>query len=248
MANKQTNNNHWKRNRYFRMLIERRTQLQWRWVFPDWRKSRWCVKPTSWVTYPLVPGCTSPLKSTSDPPANLQNKQDPYINTPISIHLYVSMSDNDDETMSVPRMVDKVESGRLPLKSRTFPDKVAPNGNQELLMANRMEFPLWTLPTSSKMVGPRFTVSWRSLSRPFSFRMEVLTWRALVTSPASLARIVALTMLIPFSFIPFKWPISAELASRFTSSVPSPASHSTLYSYIISIWICIAMHQLVHIP
>ena len=52
------------------------------------------------------------------------------------------------EAARAPTRAVKVVSGCLPLKSNTLPERVAPNGNQESLMAYKTGLPPWTLPTS----------------------------------------------------------------------------------------------------
>lgn len=51
----------------------------------------------------------------------------------------------------------RVESIRFPEKRATLPDKVAPSGNQESLMAKRTALPAWTLPVRCSEYEPRVT-------------------------------------------------------------------------------------------
>ena len=87
---------------------------------------------------------------------------------------------------------------------------------------------------------PRRTVNWSIFSRSpgtCGRHLADVTCRALVVNPASRAKTAALMMLMPLAFMPFRWPTSAELASKLTSSVPSPAlatqsSFLNLISYL----------------
>ena len=61
------------------------------------------------------------------------------------------------EARALTRAVSVV-SARFPLKSKKLPDRVAPKGNQQSLMANRIGLPPWTDPTgfiSSERFGTR---------------------------------------------------------------------------------------------
>ena len=44
----------------------------------------------------------------------------------------------------------RVVSGCFPLKRRTLPERVAPKGNQQSLMAKRTGLPPWTVPIMNK--------------------------------------------------------------------------------------------------
>lgn len=67
-----------------------------------------------------------------------------------------------DEAARLPMSDINDASGLLLLKSITLPERVAPNGNQQSLIANRTGFPPCTLPT------PRIFRWWHGNSRGYT--------------------------------------------------------------------------------